>query len=150
MHFSKSHLAAFIFLIVFHISTYTSAQVSYSKSELQVVQLLEQQAKDWNEGNIEAFMEGYWRSPDLVFIGSKGPTYGWSQTLMNYKKGYPNKGAMGSLRFDLLQVTQQSRRVVSVVGKFILERKDETLDGHFLLIVKKIKGEWNIIADHTS
>ena len=113
--------------------------------------LLEAQMKDWNKGDIDAFMEGYWRSDKLQFIGSRGVTYGWEQTLANYKKSYPNKATMGELSFDLIDVTQQSRNIVTVTGKFYLKREDmEDAEGHFLLIVKKIKGKWRIIADHTS
>ena len=128
----------------------TAAGAQQTKAEKAVVQLLEQQAADWNRGDIEAFMEGYLKSEELVFIGSRGPTYGWDQTLENYKKEYPDKKAMGSLRFELHRVTQQSNKVVSVVGKFILDRENETLDGHFLLLVKKVKGRWYVAADHTS
>ena len=125
-------------------------QAQSTRAERQVRQLLEQQARDWNAGDIEAFMQGYWKSDKLVFIGSRGLTFGWEETLNNYKKGFPDKKAMGHLRFELDNVRQQSRKVVSVVGKFILDREKETLDGHFLLLVKKIKGTWFIIADHTS
>ena len=55
-----------------------------------------QQSSDWNEGNIDAFMQGYWQSDSLMFIGSRGITYGWKATLDSYKKGYPDR-ATGSL-----------------------------------------------------
>lgn len=124
--------------------------VAQSKAESEVVALLQQQAADWNRGDIDAFMEGYWKSDELVFIGSRGPTFGWQKTLENYKKGYPDLSAMGKLSFDLISVTQQSKKVVSVVGKFTLEREHDQPTGHFLLLVKKIKGTWKVIADHTS
>lgn len=125
--------------------------MAQNKQTEAVRSLLEQQSKDWNKGDIDAFMEGYWKSEKLQFIGSKGVTYGWQQTKDNYKRGYPDKAAMGTLSFDLLGVDKQSKKVVSVTGKFILVRESgEELSGYFLLIVKKIKGEWRIIADHTS
>ena len=31
--------------------------------------LLRQQEADWNQGNIESFMEGYWKSDSLQFVG---------------------------------------------------------------------------------
>jgi len=113
--------------------------------------LLYQQMEDWNKGDIDAFMEGYWKSDKLQFIGSRGVTYGWEQTRDNYKKGYPDRATMGELSFDLIDVTQQSRNVVTVTGKFHLKRDQmDDAEGHFLLIVKKVKGKWLIIADHTS
>jgi len=117
----------------------------------KVINLLNQQVVDWNEGNLEAFMQGYVKSDELQFIGSKGVTYGWDKTLANYKKSYPDKATMGQLSFELIEVVKQSAKIVSVTGKFKLVRKDmDNAEGHFLLIVKKIKGRWLIIADHTS
>lgn len=117
----------------------------------KVINLLNQQVVDWNEGNLEAFMQGYVKSDELQFIGSKGVTYGWDKTLANYKKSYPDKATMGQLSFELIEVVKQSAKIFSVTGKFKLVRKDmDNAEGHFLLIVKKIKGHWLIIADHTS
>lgn len=128
-----------------------SGNIAQTKAETAVRDLLAQQAVDWNRGDIEAFMEGYWKSDKLQFIGSRGLSEGWQQTLDNYKKGYPDKAAMGSLRFDLLSIDQRSRKVVTVVGKFYLLRDTgEELSGHFLLVCQKIKGEWYVTADHTS
>jgi len=126
-------------------------QAQSNKAVEAAKSLLYEQMEDWNKGDIHAFMEGYWKSDKLQFIGSRGVTYGWEQTLANYKKGYPDRATMGELSFDLIDVTQQSRNVVSVTGKFHLKRDEmDDAEGHFLLIVKKIKGKWLIIADHTS
>ena len=65
--------------------------------ELAIREVLEYQQNCWNEGDLDCFMEGYWKSDNLVFIGSKGLTYGWQKTLDNYKKSYPTKEAMGKL-----------------------------------------------------
>lgn len=121
-----------------------------NKAVKKVKQILHSQADAWNQGDIDTFMEDYWKSEKLQFIGSKGVTYGWDLTKTNYKKRYPNKEAMGHLSFDIINVDQQSRKVISLVGKFTLKRGIGDLSGHFLLIFKKIKGKWVIIADHTS
>ena len=125
--------------------------IAQTKQVEAVKVLLEQQSKDWNNADIDAFIEGYWKSDKLQFIGSSGVTYGWQQTKDNYKRGYPDKAAMGKLSFELLGVDKQSKKLVTVTGKFILIRDSgEELSGYFLLVVKKIKGKWLIIADHTS
>ncbi len=141
----------FIFLLLTFTTSFMPVHAQSDKAINEVKALLHQQSEDWNKGNLEAFMQGYWKSDKLQFIGSRGVTYGWQQTLDNYKKGYPDKATMGQLSFDLIDVTRQSRNVVSVTGKFMLAReKMDDASGHFLLIVKKIKGKWLIIADHTS
>ncbi|MEM9821116.1 MAG: DUF4440 domain-containing protein [Bacteroidota bacterium] len=115
-----------------------------------VKSVLQQQAIDWNNGNIDAFMSSYWKSDQLQFIGASGVTYGWQNTLEGYKKRYPDRQTMGQLHFDIINVDQHSPNIISLVGKFSLKRAMGDLTGHFLLLFKKIEGQWLIIADHTS
>ena len=121
-----------------------------SKDETIVRNVLETQRLAWNEGNVEKFMEGYWHSDSLMFIGKSGVTYGWQQTLDNYKKGYPDTAAMGKLIFDILEVKRLSVMYFFVVGKWHLTRSIGDVEGHFTLLFKKIKNKWVIVADHSS
>jgi ketosteroid isomerase-like protein len=130
-----------------------SAMLSLSaqnKDELAIRTLLSQQTEQWNKGNIEGFMEGYWESDSLLFIGKRGPTYGYSTTLENYRKSYPDTTAMGKLKFNILSVKPFSPDTYFVLGKWMLKRTIGDLEGHYTLLLKKIKGKWLIIADHSS
>ncbi|GAB4381047.1 MAG: hypothetical protein Kow0075_12660 [Salibacteraceae bacterium] len=60
--------------------------------------LLEQRDA-WNSGDIRSYMNAYWMSDSLVFIGGKDITYGWENTLNRYLKAYPGKEQMGQLSF---------------------------------------------------
>ena len=116
----------------------------------QIEQLLYQQQEDWNKGDIDAFMEVYWKSPELQFGGANGITKGWQNTLDGYKNRYPDKVTMGTLSFDIKDLSKHSRRVVSLTGSWDLKREIGDIGGHFLLIWRKIKGDWVIVVDHTS
>jgi hypothetical protein len=77
----------------------------------------------------------------LVFIGRKGPTYGWQQTLDNYKKNYPDAAAMGQLDFSGLRVTLVAPTAAQVVGRWHLARPAAgDLQGYFLLVLRQIDG----------
>lgn len=117
-----------------------------------VREVLNLQQQAWNKGDIEGYMQGYWKSDSLSFIGKKGITYGWKQTLANYQKSYPNKAAMGSLLFDLRSIQQVSADAVYVIGKWHLKRTKDLgdLQGHFTLLFKKVNNQWVIVADHSS
>ncbi len=121
----------------------TNKQIELVLSHLQT------QQKAWNEGNIDDFMSSYWNNDSLKFIGSKGITYGWQKTLDNYKQSYPNKEAMGKLKFTILENSQVGENYIYIIGKWELE-KEKPVSGHFTLLWKKIKNKWVIIADHTS
>jgi hypothetical protein len=118
--------------------------------EVEIRSLLKKQTEAWNRGDLDGFMEGYWKSDSLMFIGKSGITYGWQQTLDNYKKGYPDKTAMGFLTFTLIELKPLSKKYFSVVGKWHLKRTIGDLGGHYTLLLKKIKGKWVVVADHSS
>ena len=122
---------------------------SYEKDKAAIMAVMEQQAVDWSEGDIEGYMSGYWKSDQFRFMGQRGITYGWQQQLDNYKKGYPDKDAMGHLTFEYISFDQMGEKNMFVVGKWKLERKDDSPGGYFSLVWEKIDGEWKIIFDHT-
>lgn len=128
-----------------------------SKDVNQVLENMKTQEESWNKGDVRGFMEYYWKSDSLKFIGSKGITYGWQKTLDNYIKGYPTKEAMGILTFTILEATQLSETNIYVIGKWELKKdtsassvSNKPSGGHFTLLWKKINNQWVIVADHTS
>ena len=121
-----------------------------SKDEKLIRQLLTVQTQAWNKGDIEGFMQTYWKSDSLMFIGSNGVNWGWQTTLDHYKKSYPDTTAMGKLSFDIILVKQLSPEYYFVVGKWMLHRSIGDLSGHYNLLMRKIKGRWCIVSDHRS
>src|SRR5258705_7996116 len=121
-----------------------------TKDETAVRNVLDRQNKAWNRGDIDAFMAGYWESDSLMFIGKSGVTYGYKNTLANYKKNYPDTATMGKLTFTLIQVKQLSPEYFHVTGKYYLTRTIGDASGHFTLMFRKISGKWVIISDHSS
>jgi hypothetical protein len=125
---------------------------SYAQSDDEgaIRQVLDNQTAAWNRGDIGQFMNGYWENDSLMFIGKSGVTYGWTNTLNNYKRGYPDTAAMGKLHFELITVKKLSDEYYFVVGKWFLQRSIGNVGGHYNLLFRKIKGKWVIVADHSS
>jgi hypothetical protein len=138
-----------ILVAMLFVTSFAETKIS-PKERSEINGLLDKQVQAWNEGNLEKFMQTYWNSEKLSFVGSRGPTYGWQATLESYKKGYPDKAAMGNLRFTILELSKIDRKTVYVIGKFALTREVGNLSGHFTLVIQKIKSEWLIISDNSS
>ncbi|MES2629958.1 MAG: DUF4440 domain-containing protein [Bacteroidota bacterium] len=137
-----------LFLLVFAV---VACDPPVKPSDPSVVKvLMDKQQSAWNQGDIEGFMESYWNSDSLVFIGKKGVTNGWATTLANYKKSYPDQSAMGRLQFDILKNEAIADSSIYTIGKWTLFRTADTLGGHFTLLWKQKNGQWKIVADHTS
>ena len=118
----------------------------------EIMQVLERQTTCWNSGDLECFMIGYWESDSLMFIGGNGIIYGYDNTLARYKRAYPDRQAMGTLNFNILEMNPVEDNGYFVVGQYYL-RRDSTVgdaSGHFSLLWKKIDDDWVIVADHSS
>jgi ketosteroid isomerase-like protein len=114
-------------------------------------QVLDAQVRAWNKGDLPAFMEGYWNSPDLSFFSGNNKTAGWQATLERYQKKYQGeKKEMGQLTFKELSIDLLGSDHALVKGRFQLQMKNETPTGIFTLILKKVPTGWRIIHDHTS
>jgi hypothetical protein len=138
----------YLLLVCLHISC--MAAWSQDADETAIRQLLAAQTEAWNRGSIDDFMKGYWESDSLMFIGKSGVTYGYQNTLNNYKKSYRNADEMGTLTFDLIKVQRLSPEYFFVVGRWHLKRNPGDVGGHYNLLFRKINGKWVIVADHSS
>jgi len=114
-----------------------------------ILSIMNQQARDWNSGNPEAFMQAYWKNDSLVFITSKGIVFGWDNMLSHYKIAYPDPLSMGHLQFSQLHFVRFNSSTVWVRGKWNLLRDEGNLNGYFTLVWKKKHGKWVIVTDHT-
>lgn len=134
-------------LIFLFVATTVFAQ---DKELTNIRTVMSQQQDAWNTGDLVAFMQGYWNTDSLQFISSRGVNYGWQATLAGYQKSYPTKEAMGTLTFTIVSLEKLSDTSAFMIGKWHLKRSADEPNGHFTLLWKKIKGQWVIVADHTS
>ncbi|AYA36417.1 nuclear transport factor 2 family protein [Hymenobacter oligotrophus] len=129
----------------------TPSAQSFAPDEQQIRAVLSTQTAAWNRADLAAFMQGYWQSDSLLFIGKNGPTRGWQRTLDNYRRNYPDAAAMGQLTFSQLQVRPISADAAHVVGRWQLARPAAgDVSGWFTLLFRRLNGQWVIVADHSS
>jgi ketosteroid isomerase-like protein len=138
------------FLFTIMMLSSVSVSVAQDRDKQEILRVLDNQIAAWNSGNLDSFMVGYWNNDSLMFIGSRGLTYGYTNTLNNYKKGYKDTTEMGKLKFTILEVKRIAADAFFVVGKWQLLRTIGNLDGHYSLVFRRIKGKWLIVADHSS
>ena len=104
----------------------------------------------WNRGDIPAFLEGYWNSPELTFSGGDGIVRGYAGLLQRYRKSYPDRAAMGELDFSGLEIRILARDAALVLGHWHLKRAAGDAGGVFTLVFRRFPAGWRIIHDHTS
>jgi ketosteroid isomerase-like protein len=121
-----------------------------NKPEDAIRKVMDDQVAAWNRGDIDKFMDGYWRSDKLIFVSGDKVTRGWQQTLDNYKRSYSAPGMMGTLTFSDLETTVLSKDAAVVLGSWALKREKDNPHGKFTLLFRKFKEGWRIVMDHTS
>ena len=135
--------------------TYSSARAADNATaniKRSVEQVLRTQQEAWNRHELEAFMTGYWNSPELTFFSGAHETSGWQGALERYRKAYPGEGKeMGKLEFSELRIEPLGPDAAFVRGAWHLTLSDgKTPHGLFTLVFRKFADGWKIVHDHTS
>jgi len=126
------------------------AAVEHGADREAITAVLTAQQAAWNRGDVDAFLTGYWRSPELTFSGSSGVARGWDGVLARYKKNYPDRAAMGQLDFSKLEFRFLGPDAALVLGHWHLRREKDDVGGVFTLVWQRFPDGWKIIHDHTS
>jgi hypothetical protein len=140
----------YIYFLLVLLPSFGFSQTAPAHIQHEVKAVLDSQQRAWNNGKVEQFMDGYWRSDSLKFITNKGIRYGWQAMLDGYKKGYPDAAAMGVLDFNILRIDLLAKKLVMVTGKWKVTGSKGVQEGAFTLLVQKIGNRWLIVSDHTS
>lgn len=138
----------FLFATILILASCSTSTEEQDKKDILAVMDAQQIA--WSKHDLEGFMQGYWKSDSLKFYGSNGVTLGWDKTLSNYKKGYPTPDHSGILKFKINDISKINKGAYFLMGEYHLTRKVGDANGIFMIIFKKINGEWKIIADTSS
>ena len=134
-------------LLISSLALFSCSNSSDTDEKKAILSILKNQEKAWNNYNIDGFMQDYWKNDSLKFYGASGLTYGWQKTLDNYKKRYPSKEHTGTLNFKINDISKINDSSYFVMGEYHLTRPVGDTNGVFMIIFKKIDGEWKIIAD---
>jgi ketosteroid isomerase-like protein len=145
---SVTHFCRLVCILLLLLPSHSFARGTGDESAIRT--LLAKQVIQWNRGNIDGYMAGYWESDSLVFIGKNGPTYGYSATLARYKKAYPDTAHMGQLTSTVLRIRMLSPQWAYVTGRWQLKRSAGDLSGYYTLLLRKMGGKWVIVEDHSS
>jgi ketosteroid isomerase-like protein len=112
--------------------------------------LVAQQAA-WNRGDLDGYMAGYLRSPELVFTSGSKVRRGWQETHDKYKSKYGSDPAtMGTLAFEILGVQQLGEDGAIVLGRWVLTGTPNAGSGIFSVALRRTDGRWLVVHDHTS
>ncbi len=140
-----------LFSLVITIVFVANIAAQTDKRAIAIRKVMDDQTAAWNRGDLDAFMSiGYWRSEKLKFVSGDRITYGWQQTLDNYKRTYATKTLMGTLTFSELEIEILSKDAAFVTGSWHLKREKDDPKGKFTLLFRKFKEGWRIVADHSS
>ena len=127
-----------------------AAADSNDRDRRAIQQIFDAQQAAWNRGDLDAFMQGYWRSPEVTFSGASGVVRGWDAVLARYRKTYADPERMGQLQFSNLEFRFLGSDAALVLGHWRLKRAGDDIGGVFSLVWQRFAEGWRIIHDHTS
>ena len=109
--------------------------------------MLEQQATDWNLGDLEGFCSIY--AEDAVFLSPSGRTLGRKAIIERYQKKYDTPEKRGELSFKVEHEERlANNNAASIIVRWqIAYPEKEGVSGWALVVFKKINNQWMIIQD---
>jgi ketosteroid isomerase-like protein len=137
-------------LIAWQLPLHAGPDVEHQGDRDAITAVLNAQQAAWNRADVNSFLVGYWRSPEVTFSGSNGVTRGWDGVLARYKKNYPDRAAMGQLDFSGLEFRFLGPDAALVLGHWHLKREKDEPGGVFTLVWQRFPEGWKIVHDHTS
>ena len=113
--------------------------------------LIDNQQDAWNRGDLAGYMDGYARTPDLVFTSGNRIRRGWDETMAAYQKRYGGSGAgMGHLAMDVIEVQPVGSDGAVLLGRWRLTETPQAGGGVFSVVAERRPEGWRIVHDHTS
>ena len=131
----------------------TSTAILFAQDDRTAIeQVLHVQQEAWNRHDLEGFMQGYWKSPELTFFSGGKENHGWQAALDRYKAAYASPGhEMGKLEFANLRIEMLGAEAAFVRGEYHLTMPDgRTPHGLFTLIFRTFPEGWKIVHDHSA
>lgn len=138
--------------VILVLTASSSGQDANYAAPAAIRKVIDDQQAAWNRHDLEAFMAGYWDSPDLTFFSGARESKGWQAALERYKKNYQSAGhEMGKLEFANLRIELLGPEAAFVRGEFHLTMLDgKTPHGLFTLVFRKFPEGWKIVHDHSA
>jgi uncharacterized protein (TIGR02246 family) len=113
--------------------------------------LLEESARGWNAGDLDAFLVTYARDSATTFLTVNGITRGFDAIRARYAARFVPGAIRDSLRFTELDVRALTPDWALVTARYVLERQDSiTATGPFTVVMRRESAGWRMIHDHTS
>ncbi len=138
-----------VFVTVVGLATLGCA-TSHVADRAALDELLSTQQAAWNRGDIDAFMQGYAKTDDIIFTSGGKIRRGFTETLEKYRKAYVAKGVMGHLEFEVLEVRWLGADAAILLGRYTLTETPKAGSGLFTLIFERFPEGWKCVHDHTS
>jgi beta-aspartyl-peptidase (threonine type) len=129
------------------------ATAADNKVPEKIQTVLDAQVVAWNRGDVAGFMQGYQRTPDLIYIGNKLVTRGWQALFDSYRSRFKAPGGveMGVLRLSEENLIMLGTDAADVWGQFDVTTSDgKRRGGLYTLVMRKLPEGWRTVYDRTS
>jgi ketosteroid isomerase-like protein len=134
-----------------HPATAPGAPADNRELTRQMVAQLERAARDWNRGDLDAFVSDYAPESTTTFVDGRRARHGFGFIRENYARWFAPGARRDSLHFEEIEARSLSPTLALVTARFILQRGDSvTGSGPFTLVLERRAEGWKILHDHSS
>lgn len=106
----------------------------------------------WNAHDIDGMMSAYWRSPQLLVVVQEEQVQGWDALYSQYKQGYPDTGAMGTMNPSRIQIRLVTSGFAVAQTWWIITYSNSKVRvvGNTTTNLQRFADGWKIVMAHSS
>jgi len=140
----RARIAPILLLGLFTACAHAKPQAPDAGPEAGLDALLDRQAEDWNQGDLEGFCAVY--AEDATFISPSGVHQGRAQILARYQAKYDTAEKRGVLSFEPIE-TRYGKETASIALKWKIQKAESQASGHALIVLHQTAAGWRIVQD---
>ena len=118
---------------------------------LYAEEMLRASALAWNQGDLEAFLDGYVDAPTTTYIGEDGLSTGLAEIRQRYASLFEAGAKRDNLRFEMVLARRLGAFHGLVTARWALMRDGTVIgSGLITLVVGRVAGGWKTVHSHAS
>jgi len=125
--------------------------MSENNSISAIEAILNAQASAWSRGDLDGYLDHFWRDPRLYYGSVNTVVRGWDALRASYASRYGEGAQLGHLQFSNVEIELMSEDIAKVTGRFDVTDAAFPASGTYLIVLRKFAGKgWKVVSDQVT
>jgi len=113
--------------------------------------ILNAQTDAWNRGDLDGYLDYFWRDPRLYYASRNTVVRGWEALRESYARRYGEGAQLGHVQFSDVEIEILAEDAAKVTGRFEVTQAAYPASGTYLIVLRKFaEAGWKVVSDQVT